>query len=155
MTDTYTDIMKVAWGEIPEPKLLPVGSWLLQLRNVTFLEPREEGQKGRVLFFYTPRAPMEDVSEDDLAALGQDYDFGENQVTYTIWIESSRDWKRVREHIAKHGTEVDPALSIEENFKAVSKARPEIIGYLDQRSYQTNAGEQKTDNNITAFQAVE
>jgi hypothetical protein len=153
MSERYEDILNQSWEVIPEAKLLPVGSYLLKLRNVTFLAPKQEGQNGRVLFFYVPKEPMDDVDVAEIEALGADYDIGENQVVFTKWIENNRDWQAVKQHIAKHGVEIDPKLSLADTFKAARNS--EVIAYLDQRTFTRADGETVTENNPTQFSPVE
>lgn len=152
MTENYTDIMKTQWNEIPEPKTLPVGSWLLGGRNASFVASKEEGQDSKFLFFYTPREPMDDVDEEQLAALGPEYDITENDVVYTIWVNRKRDFDKVRKHLAKHGIEVNPAEAIEDTLKLFRNTQ--IIAYLNQRSFTNKAGEVVTENQPTSFVPV-
>lgn len=146
----YEDVLKKSWEEIPEPKLLPVGSWLLRGRNAAFLEPKEEGQNARVLFFYIPKSPMDDVDEGALAALGDDYDYAENDVIHTIWIERNKDWDRVRKHLALHG--IEATGPIQDTLKKFKNS--EVFAYLDQRAFETKAGEKREENVPTNFASV-
>lgn len=153
MTDNYTDIMQTQWNDIPEPQVLPVGSWRLRLRNANFVVAKEEGQNSKFLFFYVPQEPMADVDEAELAALGSEYDISENDVVHTIWVERKRDFDKVRKHLLIHGIEVNPDQSIEETLKGARNA--EVVAYLGQRSFTTRGGETVTENQPTNFVPVE
>lgn len=153
MTENYSDIMKQQWADIPEPQLLPVGSWRLRLRNASFVPAKEEGQNSKFLFFYVPQEPMDDVDETALAALGEGYDIAENDVVHTIWVERKRDFDKVRKHLAKHGIEVSDDESIESTLTRARNA--EVIAYVNQRSFQTKNGETVNENTPTQFVPVE
>lgn len=148
---TYEDILNESWDNIPQPLPLPVGSYLLVGRNATYQPAKAADKSDAVLFVYGVKEAMEDVDQDQLDELGDDYDLGNNTIFHRIYVETSVDWDRVREHLSKHG--VEPKGSIGESLKAFKNTN--VVGFLSQRSYTTNAGEAKVDNNVTAFVPVE
>lgn len=147
----YIDIATTSWDEIPEKKTLPVGTYLLRARSAKYNEPKEEGKNGSVVFVYEPRMPMDDVNDDDLAELGQDYDLANNTIFYRIWIERQTDWQTVKKHLAKHG--VDVSGSIQDSFDAVKGK--EVLAYLSTRTFTNGAGETVEDNDASNFAPVE
>lgn len=152
MADNYQDILKRSWDDIPEPKLLPTGSWLLKGKNVAVFPPREEGQAMRVGFFYEAKEPMDDVSADELASLGSDYSYAENDIVKQFFINRNKDWDSVRKHLALHGIETEGKTQ-DETFKAFKNS--EVVAYLGTKTFTTGQGETKTDNDPTSFAKVE
>jgi hypothetical protein len=152
MTEKYEDILNRSWDEIPVPKLLPVGSWLLRGRNVALFPPKEEGQSMRVAFFYEAKEPMDDVSEKELAELGDDYAYSENDIVKQFFINRNKDWDAVRKHLALHG--IDGAGKTQaDTFKEFKGA--EVISYLTTRTFTDASGNTKVDNDPTSFAKVE
>jgi len=150
--ESYEDLLKRSWSEIPEVFLLPVGTWRLRARNAVFQPPKSAESNACMLFIYDAREPQDDVNEDALAELGADYDFSENRVFGRFWLETGADWDNVRKHLAKHGVDVDN-LSIEDSLKDV-KGR-EIFAYLNQDTYTAQGGEVREKNEPSQFVSVE
>lgn len=150
-TEKYTDLLSKAWGDIPEPKLLPTGSWLLKGRNVSVFPPREEGQATRVAFFYSAVEPMDDVSEVELQGLGEDYSYSENDIVKQFFINRNKDWDKVRQHLALHGVEAQG--SIKDTFDAFKNS--EVVAYLGTKTFTDGSGQTRTDNDPTQFAKVE
>ena len=148
----YADIANLSWDNIQEPKLLPRGSYLLRLRNVSYQEPKDSGQNGVVMFVHVPKEPMNDVSDAELAELGEDYDISENKVFTRVYIEDGTSWRRVRDILANHGFEVSGGVI--ESLKAASKAKLEVIGFLDRQAFTRKDGSAGEANNITEFAKV-
>src|SRR5262245_26219114 len=103
----YADIANMSFDDIPEPKVLPDGVWILQGRNATYLKAKEEDQNDRVLFFYAVVGPTDSVSDEDLDEAGIDgeYDLALNQIVKTFWIDGPRAWKQVKAHMSMAGVE--------------------------------------------------
>lgn len=154
MADSYKDIAHRQWDEIPEPKLLPVGSYLLKalggrLKDIETTDDEGDTQQATLVNFgYSVVEPMSDVNEVDLEKLGEDYDFSMNKVYATFWINDDGDWGKVKKHLAKHGVNVS-GMDVSESLKAVRGAK--IAAYLDERSYTNNAGDEVTENSPTNF----
>lgn len=147
----YADIADLSWDNIQEPKTLPVGTYLLKLRNVSFQPSKEEGKSPVVLFVHAPKEAMEDVRSEELEALGSEYDISENKVFTRKYIEDGASWAEVRNLLAKHGVEVSG--SVEESFKKAKGA--EVLGYLDQNTFTRKDGTVATGNNVTEFAKVD
>lgn len=150
-SDDYDDLLNRSWDDMPEEQLLPSGTWQLKVRNATYLAPKDD-KSGRVLFFYTPVTPLGDVDIEAISALGADYDLTANQVTFQLWIESSRDWKALRKHAEMHGIDV-AGKTPKETFKALRGAA--INAFVDTRSYQNKAGMTVTENVATGFSPID
>lgn len=148
----YEEILDTSWDDIPEVQLLPVGSWLLKVRNASFQPPKKEDQSASVLIVYTAKEPMDDVSDDELRALGEDYDFGENRLFQRFWYETGADKDNLRKHIEKHGVETK-GLTLAESLKALKGM--EVVAYVSQKSFQNNAGVTGVENVASNFQAAE
>lgn len=148
----YADILSQSWDEIPEAKTLPQGSYLLRARSASYQPAKDVDKSPAVLFVYSAKEAMEDVDADEIAKLGDNYDIGANKIFSRFFVADKSDWDNVRKHIAKHGVDLK-GLTIEESLKAV-KGR-EVIAFLGQRSFTTNAGEAKEENVPSNFTPVE
>ena len=151
MSETYESILDRQWGDVPKPVVLPDGSWLLKGENVVHMPPKESGDQ-RVLFFYTPKEPMDDVDADAIEALGEDYDYGSNQVVYTIWLRHN-NWEPVRQHLALHGVDIGDNTTQKESFKAFKGT--EIVAYLTTKTFTDSNGVIRVENDPTNFAVVE
>lgn len=152
MAEKYEDLLNRSWDDIPEPKLLPAGSWLLRGKNVAMFPPSEEGKPARLAFFYNAKEPMDDVSQAELDALGEDYSFAENDIVKQFFINRNKDWDAVRKHLALHG--IDTAgKSQADTFKAFGGT--EVIAYLGTRTYTNGQGQTVIDNDASSFAAVQ
>ena len=146
----YEDILALTWGNIPEPKTLPDGSWELKPRNASY-QPGGEGKDGRVVFFYTPVEPMEDVNLGDLKAL-EGYDVSDSDVSATFWIEKKKDWDAVRTHLSLHGVDVSDDTPLPVSLKAFRKGN-NVVGYVTTRSFVASTGQTITQNVANQFAA--
>jgi len=151
MSDDYTDILNQSWDNIPLVQVLPVGSWLLRLRTAVYQPSKQADGDPIVMFVYSVKEPMEDVDVEELAKLGDNYDYGANRIFWRKYINDNASWDEVRKHLGKHGVEVKG--SIKESFDAAKGS--EVIAYLNQRSYTTNAGEGEVSNEPSQFAKVE
>lgn len=147
----YADIANLSWDNIQEPKTLPVGSYLLKLKNAMFQPSKEEGKSPVVLFVHSPKEAMDDVKTDELEALGEEYDISENKIFTRFFIEDGSSWAQVRNLLAKHGLEVSG--DVNESLKKAKGA--EVIGYLDQDRFTRKDGTVGTGNKVTEFAPVE
>ncbi len=155
MTETtYDDILDKSFDELQDDKVLPLGDWLLRLRNAAFIPPREEGMSGRVLFFYRPVEPMDDVDVDEIEAMGEDYDFSENQIVFQVWIEGNRSWRDVLRHLKKHAGVDFTVGSIREVLKKGVQGS-EITAELGERTYENSFGDLVNENTAMNFRPVD
>lgn len=150
--NSYEAILDKAWDEIPESKVLPTGSWLLKCRNAVYQPAKSADKSPSVLFVYAAKEPMDDVSDEELAELGDGYDVSDNRIFTRFWIETNRDWDSVRNHIKKHGVEVE-GTSIKDSLAAVKGH--EVVAVLGTRTYEDATGEMKVDNTTSMFAPVE
>lgn len=152
MPEKYSDILNRSWDDIPQPKLLPEGTWLLKLRNVSYFPANEESnQPERVAFFFEAKEPMDDVDAQELSALGDGYNYAINDITKQFSIFRPAAWNDVRKLLALLGVDTkgkDQATT----FKDAKGA--EVLGYLRQNTFQTRAGETRTDNVPEMFEKV-
>ena len=148
MSDSYADILNQAWDEIPEPVVLPVGSWLLKGLNASYRPPKDEGKNPHILFVYEVKEPLNDVSDAELAELGDNYDFASNRVFYRMWIENANDFNSIKRHLAKHGVDTE-GKTVGDSLKGFSGT--EVVAYLTQRQFTTAAGDVVEENSATEF----
>lgn len=147
----YADIAGLSWDEIQEPKPLPVGTYLLKLRNLVFQPSKEEDKSSRVMFVHSPKEAMDDVKTDELQALGDDYDIAENKIFTTVFIEDGSSWAQVRNILAKHGVEVKGDIT--ESFKKAKGS--EVLGYLTVDRFQRKDKSYGENNKVTEFAPVD
>ena len=153
MVESYDDILDRSFDDLQDDKTLPGGLWVLRLRNAHFMTPREEGQSAQVLFFYHPIEPTDDVDQDELDALGDDYDVTENQIVFKVWIDGNRAWKDLMRHLKKHSGVDWDAGSIREVLKTGVKGS-EVVSRLGERTYENTFGELVTENVASDFRAL-
>jgi len=148
----YDEILNRSWDDIQEDKLLPVGSWLLKISNISY--QKGQGDKDPVvLAVFNPKEPMTDVDDDQINELGSDYDYTQNRLFKRFYISGDADWKGVKRVLELAGVEVK-GKSIIDAFKE-AKGR-EVVGYLEQSNYEDKAtGETRTSNEIKKFAKAE
>lgn len=152
MAEKYSDLLNRSWDDIPQPKLLPEGTWLLKVRNVSYFPKNDEkNQPERVAFFFEAKEPMDDVDGSELTALGKDYDYAINDVVKQFSIFRPKDWNDVRSLLGLMGIESKGA-SQAETFKAAKGH--EVFGFLQRSVFTTKAGETKEDNSVASFMAA-
>jgi hypothetical protein len=153
MSDNYEDLANRSFDEIPEEKILPTGSWLLKARSGTIQPPKEAGKPETVLLVYTPVEPMDDVDAEEISALhnGSEYDYNMNRIFVRFYLESGRDVRNVREHLAKHGvTEGKNIKELLKNFRGTQAVAQ--VGY---RQFQNSLGQTIEENTATNFVPAE
>lgn len=152
MSEQYEDILKRQWKDVPKEKPLPTGTWELKARGAKFKQAADEDKNPYFMFIYEPTRPMDDVDEGQLAELGASYDLGNNRIYFKMWYETARDVEAVWKHIAKHGVDIETVGSLEDALKAVRNRK--VLAYLEQRSFQTKAGETAVTNDPKNFAPV-
>lgn len=143
----YEKILETAWDDVPEVQLLPLGSWRLKCRGATLAKPKTAEQSPAVVFALEAVEPMEDVDDDALEALGDNYDPSGNRIFHRQWFGDTADRHAVRELLNKFGVDLS-GLSISESLKAVKGKT--IIGFVKTDTYKG-----KTSNVVSAFTADE
>lgn len=151
----YDDVLNETWDELPVEKILPDGGYRLKGANVAWVKPAKEGQKAKVLFSYEAKEPLTvdaDVLEEKL---GSDYDLSMNNLTFTVFIESAKDWQAVKKHLAVHGVEVEGPLFDDNKKLAFAKAfrGTEVVAQVGHRFFERD-GEQQEQNTLSKFQRV-
>lgn len=158
--EDYETIGDMSWDDVPEPKTLPKGPWMLQGKNAKRMPGRESdgataGSSPYVLFFYKAVEPLVEVDDTELEALGSNYDVNINDLTFRIYIETKADYRKVESHLAKHGVVagVDAATGKKESIDATLKRfkSSKVIGVLGQRTFTDRSGDLRVDNTLSAF----
>lgn len=147
----YADIANLSWDNIQEPKVLPVGSYLLRLSNAVFQPSKDADKNPVVMFVHVPKEAMADVDASALEDLGAEYDISENKIFTRIFIEDGSSWAKVRALLEKH--DVTVSGSVVESLKKAKGA--EVIGYLDQQRFQRKDGSAGESNVVTEFAKVD
>jgi hypothetical protein len=145
-------LMDTDWDNMPEVmETIPTGTWKLRVRNAAYKEASGD-QNAKFLFFYIPAEPMNDVDPEALEAAGADYDFTNNQIVYTKYVENLRDLKAVMQIVQKHGVD----LSGLNPKQAIKKLRgKEVVASVGTRSYKNRFEQQVTENTVTNFATVD
>lgn len=153
MPEKYSEILSRSWGDIPQPKLLPEGTYLLRVRNVSYFPANEEkNQPERVTFFFEAKEAMDDVDQGELSALGEDYSFSINDIAKQFSLFRPNDWDGVRKLLTLLGVDCSPTKSQAETF---SEAKgQEVLGFVKQATFTKKSGESVTQNQPEAFAAV-
>lgn len=150
----YNELLDASWDDLPSEILLPDGDWELRGKNAS-QKPgveKEDGTKtnGQVLMFYKAVQPVQ-VADADIEAMG-DYDFKQNDLGHTIWIDKASAWKgKVGPHLQKHGIEPS-GHTIPELLKAF--AGSSVIATVGQRTFTSKGGETVTQNTLSNFRSV-
>lgn len=147
----YAEIADLSWENIQEPKPVPVGTYLLKLKNAVFQPSKEEGRSPVVMFVHSPKEAMEDVKAEELEELGSEYDISENKVFTRIYIEDGSSWAAVRNLLAKHGVETKG--SIPETLKKAKGS--EVLGYLVKDRFERKDGTVGENNKVTEWAKVD
>lgn len=150
----YEDILNRPWGDLPEPQTLPEGSWLLRGVFLKFNGGDEENNKPPfVNLGFRAEEAMDDVSADDLAALGENYDVGAGLIFKRLNLDGQDGWEQLRTIQKKMGA-YDPSKSPVDGAKDFNGKA--VVGYLKVRKYtDKNTGEEKTVNDIVSFMPAE
>lgn len=147
-SDNYEDILNQSWDNIPVPKLLPEGSWLLRGQNAKYQPSKGEDQAPTVMFVDVPKEPMNDVDAEELAKLGDNYDLANNKLFTRVFINDASDWNKARKILKAHGIETE-GQSIQDSLKAYKGT--ESIAFLSQRTFTNKAGEEQQSNEASQF----
>src|SRR5512138_197090 len=146
----YADILKQSWADIPQPKLLPVGSWELRCTSAKLAPPKQADQKVQVQFSFAPVEPMSDVSDEALQELGtDDYSAATEAIFHRMFFSSPSDKQKVRTLLLRLGVANVDELSVEQSLKAAVNGT--AVAYLVQESYQAKSGETGVKNAISHF----
>lgn len=144
------NLMDTAYENLPDVlETIPGGTWRLRNRNAAFKEATEK-ENSKFLFFYIPVAPSEDVDPEALAAAGDDYDYTNNQIVVTHYVETLRDLKKVMAFIALHGIDLEGLTAKQAAKKVKGK---EIMANIGSRSYEGQFGTVNS-NTANAFAPV-
>jgi hypothetical protein len=127
--DTYANYLDRGWDEIPEPVVLPGGTWTLQCKGVSF-KKGDAGKSDVFLFNYIPVSPGADVDEDALDSLGADYDFAMNRIFKRFFISETQDLKRLRDHMLRHQGFRMPEGTIAEHMENIKPLRTALDGTM-------------------------
>lgn len=153
----YDDLLNMTWGDIPDDLILPDGKWLVRGGNAALVKPRDEKQSLKVLFNYVAKEPVE-VDDDLLEEMG-DVELDQADLTYTIYIEKPKDWKKVFKHLAIHGIEMEEGenlftpegkLAFAKKFKGTTAVA--VVGH---RSWQDANGDTQVGNSLSGFSKVD
>lgn len=144
-------LMDTNYDNLPEVmETIPTGTWKLRARNAAYKEANGD-QNAKVLIFMIPSEPLSDVDPEALEAAGDSYDFTNNQIVWTKYVENLRDLKQVLQVVKAFGVELD-GLSPREAIKKVKNH--DIIASVGTRSYKGRNG-QTTENTVSSFASVE
>ena len=156
MTATnYETLLNRSWKAVQKPKLLPVGSYELKCRGASFQMPKKDDGKPTFIFTYEPKEAMTDVPQEALDELG-DYNLSNTRIFKRFWVENDIDLSAVRDHILKHGVEMDEDLPITDAGNLKLLRGTSVVAFLQQETYHNKATGEATPQNVAVnFAAAE
>lgn len=108
MSNDILELAKRGHGELPEPRALPGGHWVLAADRIYFTDARPEtadkkASSASVKFSYRAKEPMADVDPAALAELPSGYSYGITSVRSEVfWLGEYTDLARIWTHLKKH-----------------------------------------------------
>lgn len=152
MSGSYEDILNNPINATPKAQVLPAGGqWLFRAQSGKYT-PQSATQGAYFMFVLTPVGPGDDVDPDDLAELG-DYDYTMNKVFHRIYTETAADWQSVRNFLKAFG--VDESMSYNEAITRKNLGGKEAFATVSIRNFTDRNGEQREENTLSNFVAVE
>lgn len=130
--ETYTEVLDRAWGDMPADPILPDGSWRLSLVSGT-RKAADGDHSEQIILFLKAKDPLSDVDPEALDALGSNFDYGSAKLSYTIWIETPSDYRKVGKIMELAG--IADKVPNMNSLKNIRGAGGVVIGQLKQRSY--------------------
>lgn len=150
--DAIGGLLNKNWAAMPKKQLLPLGDWKYQHKGAGKFTPGKEGGSDRVTFVLVAKEPMENVDEDAIAELGDNYDYSLNTIFHTVFVGEAADWERVREVLEASGVELDG--SIADSLKAVKGKS--VVAYTKVNTRTDNrTGADIVENVLSGFKPVE
>jgi len=148
----FEEMLNKTFDDLQDDKPLE-GEFLLAARNAVYMAPRSEDGSAKVLVFYNPVEPMDDIATELVETFEEDYDFTENEVVHTVWLDKNRDWKGLKTFIAKHeGADMDGTI-IDVIKKGLRGAQ--VVAELYPEEYENSFGELTTETRARAFRSPE
>lgn len=147
-------LLKMRKDTIPEPKLVPDGTWVLGGRSVKYKEAEEGNEQGllaRVTFTFVPKSAKEDVAEDEVA----DNLWKGVPIFHDVRIMKSSDMGSVEKLLAKCGVDTEDG-DVSDWIKAFNKAKPGVIASVGHQSWpDKTTGETRRKNVLSQFTSVD
>ena len=131
-TRTFEDLFKMHRDEVPVPKRIPRGNYVVVCRGVSKRAPKTEDKNGLISFGYEPFEPTDDVDPNELAALGENYSIRDDRAWFDMWIKDGRDLNAVFRHVELHGVDASEG-DLSTLLKLVVNKR--LVAYLEPEDY--------------------
>lgn len=148
----YDELYNRTWADIPEPKTLPEGSWVLKATSAARKNNEDNDKMGpTVNVVFSVVEPMNDVDTGELDALGDNYDVTGNKIFHKFFLRDGGS-ENVRKFLKNLGI-YDETLTPDENLKLVKGQQ--VVAFLGQRPYKDRDGNERVDNVIKAFSVAE
>lgn len=150
---SFEQLLERGANDVPKVRSLPDGTWLLKLRS----KPSPKGKtkpdgKDSVLFLLQVIEPTDNVDEQELQALGPDYDFKANRIFHRVWLGDGSDWDQLRKLLITFGADKDFA-SFPEAFEQANGG--EVYADLKTRYWKDDSGNDREENQASNFQPIE
>ena len=155
MTQTaFEDFFKRGLAELPKPKSLPRGHYVLALRGNFKRPPREEGKSGQITLFYEPVEPCDDVDPNELEAFSEGgRSIKDNVVTVEFWLGDWKDVKNVFDHLSLLGVDVEGVADLSVALKAATNKR--TVAYVSPDTYMHKVKGMQTKDKAEGFKAIQ
>lgn len=150
----FEDFFKKSRDEIPEPKPLPRGHYILALRGNFKRPPREEGKSGQLALFLEAVEPCDDVDPAELEAYGEGgLSIKEATISVEFWLGDWSDVKAIFDHLALYGVDVASMSDLSTALKAATNKR--IVGHVGVETYMHKVKGLQWKHKVGDFQAIQ
>lgn len=149
---SFEQLLERGSAEVPKVRSLPSGTWLLKLRS----KPTPKGKnkpdgKDSVMFVLQAMEATDNVDEQELQALGPDYDIKANRIFHRVWLGDGSDWDQLRNVLIAFGASSD-FESFTEAFEEATGG--EVYADLKTRYWKDDSGADREENVASNFQPV-
>lgn len=149
----FEDFFKRSLNELPKPKPLPRGHYVLALRSSFKRPPREEGKSGQLVLFYEPVAPGDDVDPTELEAFqAEGLSIQDVSIAVEFWLGDWSDVEAIYKHLALLGADVEQAADLSVAVKAATNKR--VAAYVSTDTYMHKVKGLQWKNKAEGFKAL-
>lgn len=149
----FESILNRGWSELPEPVPVPDGKWLLKgkFAGAYAWKSNETGEEGARIVITNEAVKPADA--DTAASInGKAEDYKGRPVETTFYVLNLEDERKVWEHLAVRGIDLDEVENLEDALKKVRGTT--VIGSVRTRNYETKDGGQGFRNFTVKTEAV-